>query len=166
MSHVETSSDKAVEKPLFAVDLYPHRSLSPRGFVILMLVLGGVSFAGGAAFISVGAWPVFGFMGLDVAIIYYAFRANYRDGDISERVELWRGQLSVTRWEGGEKKMFRRFEPHWVQIRRESWGWRSPRLLIGSHGAFISVGEFLTPDERLHLAACLEHGLKQARSAA
>ena len=163
MSHIDTRLGARIEEPLFAADLYPHRSLSARGFVFLMAALGGVSFVAGVVFAYVGAWPVFGFFGLDVLIIYFAFRANYRDADISERIELWRNRLSVTRWERGEHKLSSRFEPYWVQIRRERWGRRSPRLLVGSHGNFVSVGEFLTPDERRHLAACLEHGLKQAR---
>lgn len=64
----------------FRAVLTPHRSLSPRGFLILMSVLATVSFATGLLFASIGAWPVLGFFGLDVGIIYLAFRLNYRAG--------------------------------------------------------------------------------------
>ena len=63
---------------LFERVLLPHRSLPPRGFHLLMLVLGAVSLAVGIAFVSIGAWPVFGFFGLDVGLVYFAFRINYR----------------------------------------------------------------------------------------
>ena len=53
-----------------------------------MSAIGGVSFVTGMAFLLMGAWPVFGFFGLDVALIYPAFRLNYRSGRLYETVEL------------------------------------------------------------------------------
>ena len=43
-----------------------------------MLALGLISLAVGIGFVAIGAWPVFGFFGLDVALVYLAFRLNYR----------------------------------------------------------------------------------------
>ena len=43
-----------------------------------MLAVGGISFVGGMVFLIAGAWPVVGFLGLDVLLVYWAFRANYR----------------------------------------------------------------------------------------
>eukprot|EP01031_Cornospumella_fuschlensis_P049526 gene49526-60638_t len=71
----------AEELTIFAATLAPHRSLSQRGFLLVMLVIGGISFASGAVFLAMGAWPVFGFFGLDVVLIYWAFRANFRAAD-------------------------------------------------------------------------------------
>ena len=45
-----------------------------------MGLIGLVSFAAGAMFFVVGAWPVVGFLGLDLLLIYLAFRASYRSG--------------------------------------------------------------------------------------
>ena len=61
---------------LFSAVLTPHRSLSATGFLILMMLVGGVSFAAGIVFLMMGAWPVFGFFGLDVLLLYLAFRAQ------------------------------------------------------------------------------------------
>ena len=58
--------------------LLPYRSLPPRGFTILMLVLAAISIAAGTLFVSLGAWPVCGFFGLDVGLVYLAFRLSYR----------------------------------------------------------------------------------------
>ena len=66
------------EPALFVARLTPHRSLSRAGFVLVMAVLGAISFAAGMVFLLIGAWPVFGFFGLDVLLVYCAFRANYR----------------------------------------------------------------------------------------
>lgn len=63
--------------PLLDLELRPHRSLSPAGFGLLMAVLGGASLASGLMFVMIGAWPVFGFLGLDVLGVYIAFRISY-----------------------------------------------------------------------------------------
>ena len=67
-----------LDPKIFSALLTPHRSLGPTGFLILMACLGGLSFVSGIIFVSIGAWPVFGFFGLDVLLVYLAFRANYR----------------------------------------------------------------------------------------
>src|SRR3974390_1430602 len=66
------------EPTLFSAIVTPHRSLSSTGFLIVMAAIGSISFAAGMVFLMLGAWPVFGFFGLDVLLIYWAFRANYR----------------------------------------------------------------------------------------
>ena len=58
--------------------LWPHRSLPHRGFRALMLFLGLLSLAAGIGFVAAGAWPICGFFGLDVALLYLAFRISYR----------------------------------------------------------------------------------------
>ena len=55
----------------------PYRSLSKRGFRNLMFIVAFVFFSIGAYFWYLGAWPVFGFIGLDVLLLYYAFKINY-----------------------------------------------------------------------------------------
>ena len=61
-------NDRAREPTIFSAVLTPHRSLSRGGFIVLMLVLGGISLATGIVFLLAGAWPVFGFCGLDVLL--------------------------------------------------------------------------------------------------
>lgn len=73
--------DKAESAPLyFDAVLRPHRSLGPTGFFILMSAVCVVSFGYGIVFIMIGAWPIFGFLGLDALLIYFAFRMSYRSG--------------------------------------------------------------------------------------
>ena len=57
--------------------LTPHRSLTRQGFVILMSAIAGLSFGIGLFFYIIGAWPVVGFMGLDVVLIWWAFSKNF-----------------------------------------------------------------------------------------
>ena len=67
--------------------LIPHRSLSPKGFVILMSVIVGSNLTVGTFFYIIGAWPVVGFMGLDVALVWWAFHANFADARRAEHIE-------------------------------------------------------------------------------
>ena len=78
MSESNVQAAVPAEPTLFSALLTPHRSLSPTGFLLFMVVLGGISFTTGIMFLLAGAWPVFGFFGLDVIAVYIAFRANYR----------------------------------------------------------------------------------------
>ncbi len=89
--------DGGEEEVLFDAELTPHRSLPPEGFVLLMGLVGLVSFAAGALFFVVGAWPVVGFLGLDLLLIYLAFRASYRSGRAYETLRLTRRDLTLKR---------------------------------------------------------------------
>ena len=71
--------DPPLDQPtLFSARVTPHRSLNRTGFLVLMTFVGAVSFVAGIAFCMMGAWPVLGFFGLDLLVIYWAFRINYR----------------------------------------------------------------------------------------
>ena len=81
--------------PILNIILYPHRSLSPKGFLILMLCIIFVSFSIGAFFVLKGAWPVFGFFGLDVLLVYIAFKVNYHNAKRYEKIRLWENSLII-----------------------------------------------------------------------
>ena len=95
----ETIEAPENEPALFEAILQPHRSLSPKGFIILMAAITAVSFVAGGAFVLLGAWPVFGFFGLDVLLIYFAFRINYHSARIYESIRLTESALTVVRME-------------------------------------------------------------------
>ena len=71
-------NDLIREPTIFSAVLTPHRSLSRKGFLALMLVAGGISLVTGTTFLLAGAWPVFGFCGLDVLLLYWALKLSYR----------------------------------------------------------------------------------------
>ena len=84
-------------RPFFERVLLPHRSLPSRNFHLLMGLLGLISLAAGIGFVAVGAWPVIGFFGLDVALVYLAFRLNYRSARQSETIRLAGDAFTVER---------------------------------------------------------------------
>src|SRR6185437_13935069 len=82
---------------LYDAVLSPHRSLPPRGFTYLMLAVAAVSFGISLFFVLHGAWPVTPFFGLDVVLVYLAFRVSYRSARLREEVRLTEDSLTVDR---------------------------------------------------------------------
>lgn len=147
----------------FDAVLHPHRSLNPVGFLILMIALSAVSFATGIAFVIAGAWPVFGFFGLDVFLVYLAFRANYRSGLVYETLRLTSKNFTVRRvLPSGEERSWS-FQPYWLRIEMDDPPHYDSQLRLSSHGRSLVIGSFLTPDERLEVARALTAALVQSR---
>ena len=154
----------ADKRDAFRAVLYPHRSLGPTGFLILMTAIGGVSFVTGMAFLLQGAWPVFGFFGLDVALIYAAFKLNYRSGRLYETVELTPETLTITRVHPSGKQESFDFNPYWVRVRLAELPQGRTDLRLTSHGQEFAFARFLTDDERRDLSNALAGALAQTRA--
>jgi uncharacterized membrane protein len=146
------------------VVLYPNRSLGTTGFAVLMTAIVLVSVAVGAGFMMVGAWPVTGFLGLDILLLYLAFRWNYRQARRAEFVRLDRDGLSVCRLEPDGRTQSWLFEPYWVRVALEQVSRHERRLVLRSHGRQVAIGAFLTQDERIELASALETALQEHRA--
>jgi uncharacterized membrane protein len=158
-------SDVTPERAFFDATLSPYRSLPPRGFFWVMAVLSGAGFCAGIAFVLAGAWPVTGFFGLDVALVYLAFRLSYRSARQTETVRLTDRALDVERISiRGERHRWR-FEPAWLRIIFEEWEEGQNRLLLASHGRSLALGTFLSSPERRDLARELKSALEQWRRA-
>jgi uncharacterized membrane protein len=158
----ENNSATQAEEAFRAV-LMPYRSLSPIGFAVLMGAVGLVSFVTGAVFLAMGAWPVFGYFGLDVLLIYIAFLLNYRSGRQYETVELTRDQLTLTRVHPSGRCESFQFNPYWVRVHLHEGPLGRASLGLASHGRELSFGRFLTDDEKREFAGALKDALLVAR---
>jgi len=153
-----------VDPKIFSAVITPHRSLGPKGFLILMLCLGCLSFIAGVVFVSLGAWPVFGFFGLDVLLVYLAFRANYRSARAYEEVTVTASELTVRKvnHRGGVRQWT--LNPLWVRLERivhDEFG--IERLFLVSHGRRLTIAGFLSPAEKASFARALTSALGEAR---
>lgn len=145
--------------------LLPHRSLPPRGFNILMLLLGLVSLGVGIGFVSIGAWPVCGFFGLDVGLIYLAFRLSYRSARQREILRLAGDDFTVERIDiYGERRVWH-FQPFWLRVILLERPDESNRLLLASHGKSLPIADFLGAPTRRELADTLRSALSRWRAA-
>ncbi len=153
-----------LEPVLFAARLTPHRSLSRTGFVLVMAVLGAVSFAAGIVFLLIGAWPVFGFFGLDVLLVYWAFRANYRAAAAYEEVVVMPSELRVRKVSHRGHVAEWALNPLWARLEYESdeeFGLQ--RVYLVSRGRKLPVASFLPPREKESFAAALAAAIAEAK---
>lgn len=150
-------------QPLLFALLSPHRSLPPAGFRLLMALVALVSLAVGGLFLAIGAWPVFGFYGLDILLLYLAFRNNYRSSALYETVILTDRDLDIAHHALTGETRRARFDPFWVRLQLLDRRGRSPRLQASSHGRSLAFGEFLSTEEKRHLARELDRGLAEVR---
>lgn len=159
----ETGARSAAAPADFQATLYPHRSLGPKGFLILMGFLCLINFGTGLMFWSLGAWPIAGFCGLDVLLVYIAFRVSYRSGRVREFVELRPEALTLTRVDAvGTAQQFS-FNPYWVKVVLSEGVDGRTSLGLSSHGRQLPFGVFLTDDERRELAQALRGALARVR---
>jgi uncharacterized membrane protein len=153
------------DEPVFSAVLRPYRSLSPRGFSLLMMAIGACTFSIGFAFWLMGAWPVVGFCGLDILLIQQAFRLNYRAARASEEISLSRNRLLVTKITPRGVPTETGFNPYWARLEID----RHPdagvtALRIVSHGVRLAIGAFLPPSERETFAAAFSAALARVRN--
>lgn len=145
--------------------MLPHRSLGRKGFIILMSFISLVSGLTGLGFYMVGAWPVMGFFGLDLLLIYGAFRLNYRAARLHELVELSESELKLTRvYPSGRAKSWS-FNPYWVRLEHQRFEAAADRLSLRSHGKVLTFGNFLSDDEKRGFADALGAALHDLRGA-
>src|SRR6204780_5548804 len=154
MDRDNSRNDDALAEPkIFSALVTPHRSLSSTGFLIFMLCIGGLSFVCGLMFIVIGAWPVFGFLGLDVLLVYWAFRANFRAARAYEEVTVTSSELTLRKVNPGGRVRQWTLNPLWVQLERivhDEFG--IERLFLVSRGGRLSVASCLSPGEKADFA--------------
>jgi len=150
-------------QPLLELVLTPHRSLPRRGFAALMAVLILFNLVAGLGFLLVGAWPVIGFLGLDVLLVWLAFRMNYARARQSERIVLHADRMSIWRRDHWGREQLLELQPYWLRVRVVRHQGEVARVLLASHGRRHAIGQFLAPDERERLALHLDDVLVALR---
>jgi uncharacterized membrane protein len=159
------AADNALDEPtLFSAVLTPHRSLGRTGFLVVMLLIGGISFAAGLVFFIAGAWPVVGFLGLDVLLVYAAFKVSYRTAAAYEHVTMTPSALTVRKVSHRGRVAEWTLNPVWVRLQRETHAeFGIERLFLVSHGRRLPVATFLGPREKATFATALSAALGEAR---
>lgn len=153
------------DQPIFAAELTPHRSLGHRGFKILLMVAGAMSFLHIFIFMVIGAWPIVFFFGLDFVLLLGAFRLNYHSGRAREEVSVSRTDVSVRKFAPSGRMIEHRFNPFRARFsirRHQEIGIVSMKISGG--GRQTDIGSFLNPDDRETFATAFARALATARS--
>jgi uncharacterized membrane protein len=158
-------STKIQAKPLFAATLTPHRSLSPRGKRVVVALVAALAVVPGFIFYVAGAWPVVGFMGLDVLSIWIALTVSMRGGKAYEMVTLWHGALELRKVDAKGAEEVLRFSPAGVRfVIDRDCNERVNALWLREHEHRIAIGAFLSPDEKQSFSKAFGTALRKARS--
>lgn len=141
--------------------LTPHRSLTREGFYVLMGLVILVNLVVAGMFVALGAWPIAGFAGLDVLLVWWAFRVNFADARRLERISITEHELVLDRESAKHPPQQQRFVRRWVRVEIEEDREREliGSLLLVSGRTRVAVGEFLAPEERKTLAEALKSAL-------
>ena len=154
----------SLEPTIFSAVITPHRSLGNVGFLVLMIAFGAVSFIAGVAFLLMGAWPVFGFFGLDVLLLYWAFRLNYRHAGAYEEVTVTPSALTLRKVSHHGRAREWVLNPLWVKLDKvvhEEYGLE--RLFLVTRGKHLAIASFLGPDAKASFAQQLSQALSDAK---
>jgi len=109
-----------------------------------------------------GAWPVLGFMGLDVWLLWFLLKRSYLDARRSETLLLTDRELIVDRVAPDGEREQHRLDAYWLRV--ELVGEDSDRLVLVSRGNRVVIGRFLAPAERRQVAERLKAALAEMRS--
>ena len=140
-----------MDKIYLDLTILPYRSLSKKGFRNLMFCVAFIFFLIGAYFWYLGAWPVFGFIGLDVWLLYYAFKINYRSGEIFETLKIEKEKFLITRNFPSGKQQSWNLEPYWASVELNSQKRNEENLILKSKDKIVLVGSFLNYNDKRKL---------------
>lgn len=161
---MSADNDPMSEPTIFSAVITPNRSLDRVGFVVLMSLVCFVSFVAGIVFLIAGAWPIVGFFGLDVALLYWAFKLNYAQAAAYEEVTVTAAELKLRKVSHRGKVREWTLNPVWTKLDREAHAdFGLLRLFLVSRGRRLSVANFLAPQERESFAAALAAALNEAK---
>ena len=160
------------QKPrwLEQMTIWPHRSLSPKGFGIVMGVLAGFLFLIGLGFFLAGAWPVIGFLGLELLVVWGAFKLNYRAARHRETIHTTTEELMVESQTPAGKRAQKSFPIGWLRVSLSPS--ESPvmssrdqqKIILSSHGKQAEIGKYLHPAEKAGLSRELGAMIDRARA--
>jgi uncharacterized membrane protein len=159
------SAANVADTPIFEASLMPHRSMSNRGALALVVFISMIWAVMSVSFAAMGAWPVLAFFGLDIGLLAWLVWLNVRDARRREEVSVSRTALEVRRFApNGLRRELHRFNPLGTRLhveRHEEFG--VMKLTLSNREREISIGDFLNPDDKESFAKAFGAALARAK---
>lgn len=146
----------------FDAVLTPNRSLPNAGFIAVMTIIIASNILFGTYFYVIGAWPVIGFMGLDVLLVWAAFRLSYRRGRLCERIAIDEDEIRVARILPSGHETRWRMQTAWTRVVIDRRQEHEVDVRLVSKGRSLRLGSFLSPAEREDFGDALSVALNRA----
>ena len=141
----------------------PHRSLSERGFIILISVVTLANCCSAAIFVYMGAVLVPFFLGLDVLAVIVAFMVSFRAARRIERVQVTAREVVVTHEAPNWSRVVWESPTAFTRVAVEKDEDRTVGVRLALSGKNVAVAEALSPRERSEFARALEQAIWEAR---
>jgi uncharacterized membrane protein len=152
------------ERPLFHAVVKPHRSLSTKAMalVICFMLLGSLTVT--SLMVLLGAWPVIGFNGADVALAIFLLWLNMRAARAVERIILHADSLEISRTDLRGRQQHLTLAPYWLNVVLEERHGTVPKLLLTTRDSTTEIARQLGESEKRNLAAALAKALTSWRN--
>lgn len=145
--------------------LWPHRSLSQRGFVgFVGLTAALIALPLLAHLGSPVLWALLPFLAGTIWGIWFALRKNGRDRDIVEDLSLTPDRITLVRHGPKGQRQDWEANPYWLRVTLHETGGPVPNYLtLKGEGREVELGSFLSEEERVALRWELQDQLRALR---
>jgi uncharacterized membrane protein len=141
----------------------PHRSLSERGFIVLISVVTLANCCSAAVFVHMGAVFVPLFLGIDVIAVLVAFTVSYRQARRVERVTITAREVVVTHEAPTWKRVVWESPTAFTRVTVDRDEDQTFGLRLALSGREVAVAQALSPRERGEFAKALQQAISEAR---
>lgn len=153
------------ETILFEAVSTPPAGLSPRGMRWLCALAGVAAAVPAVLFTLLGAWPVLGFLGVEVTLVLGLVALHRRQNHAKvERVMLTHGKLVIDRNDGRGGRDSAELDAYWTRLSLEEPAGGGAVLVANARGRSVEIGRFLAPAEKRDLADALDAALRSYRN--
>ncbi|WP_439599295.1 DUF2244 domain-containing protein [Falsiroseomonas sp.] len=150
---------------LFEAISTPSQSLSARGMRLLCLFSAAGAAVPGGLFLVLGAWPVLGFLGVEVALVLGLVALHRRwSARAREVVQLTETDLRIVTANGRGGRRETVLQPYWTRVTLEEVAGGVARLSLVQRGRRVELGVFLSDAEKRDLGEALRTALHRYRS--
>jgi uncharacterized membrane protein len=151
--------------PLYMdAEIKPNRSLSERGFIILISVITVANVASAAVFVRMGAHYVVPFLGIDLLAVIVAFLASFKAGRVIERVQVSAAEVRITHETPKDCRVVWESPTAFTRVTTErDEEDRVMALRLALSGRETPVAAALSPGERGEFAKALQEAISKAK---
>lgn len=165
LTETETPPPRLLGPVRLDAELRPAQALSQRGMLLVMGSMGAMSLMLGLSLSALGGWPVLGFLGLDLLLLWVAFRLYARRAArLRETVALDAARIVVSRTDSRGSTRWWQAATAFARLERREQPHGATGLALCAGGASIEIGQCLSPAERDAFARRLERALAEARA--
>ncbi|HEY8573558.1 DUF2244 domain-containing protein [Phenylobacterium sp.] len=144
-------------------EIRPHRSLSERGFIVLISLVTVANCASAAVFLMMGATLVPIFLGFDMLAIFVAFLVSFHASKTVERVQVSALDVRVVRETPRDSVVVWESPTAFTRIAVERDEDRVVGVKLALSGRETPVGSALSPRERAEFAKALDRAIWKAK---